>query len=99
MPRTVVFVALTLMLLTGFVLGQLRGLVSPGSATVPDANPMALQTATDFYEAVNAVLDSGDPAHLRAMVHPGYIDHSQPEGAGTLGDLEASLLALREAFP
>src|SRR5680860_266055 len=99
MNKTAVVFALTLMLLTGLVVGQIYSLGAPGLATVPASNPQALRTSERFYMAVNTLLESGDASSLRAVLHPGFIDHAAGgEDPGTARDLETELLAVRASF-
>jgi hypothetical protein len=100
MPKTAAILALTLMLLTGLVLGQLLSLGPTQSAALPETGSDAAQTAERFYAAINAVLESGDASSLRAILHPSFVDHAPAgEDSGTARDLESDLLALRAMFP
>jgi quercetin dioxygenase-like cupin family protein len=100
MNRTAAGFALMLTLLTGLVLGQLSSLGSIRSAEIPASSPLALETAASFYGAVNTTLETGDPVALRTVLHGDFINHSHiSESTRTAGELEESLLALRQAFP
>src|SRR5680860_24299 len=76
MPRTAAAFALTLTLLTGIVLGQLHSAGSTRSFATAVPNSHASQTATSFYEAINSLLETGDPGDLRSILHSAFIDHA-----------------------
>src|SRR5680860_977090 len=76
MSRTAAAFALTLTLLTGIVLGQLHSASSTRSFTTEVPNPRASQTAASFYQAINSLLETGNPADLRSILHSDFIDHS-----------------------
>lgn len=100
MNRTATLLALTLMLLTGLVLGQLRTLSYSIPATPPAPNRLALHTATRFYAALNELLDSGDSSKLLAVLHSGFADHAlSNDKPGSASDLETAMLAVRATFP
>jgi quercetin dioxygenase-like cupin family protein/predicted ester cyclase len=100
MNKTLATLALTLMLLTGIVLGQLRILGSTWHPPLQASDRFALNTAARFHDAINAMLESGDPSKLRAVLHSDFIDHAQfQQDPGTVGDLEDYLTALHQFFP
>lgn len=100
MPRTAAAITITLMLLTTIVVWQVMELGATKSFSATIVQSDASQTATDYYEAINSTLETGDPTALRSVLHPNFIDHTHDrEESGTSQELESYLLALRSTFP
>lgn len=100
MPRAIALFAISLILVTGIVIGQLAnfGVTSSSQPVIVDAaNPATVQR---FYAAINELLASGDSAALERIVAPGYVEH-RPAGDEIHGlrPLEEDLYAMRLAFP
>ncbi|MGD9711080.1 MAG: ester cyclase [Thermomicrobiales bacterium] len=99
MSRKVTTLALTLMLLTGIVVGQLSSIAVSGPHPQPGPVTNAADTAHRFYAALNTTIQTGDSSDLRALLHNDFADHSSPQQSGSADDLVAQLIALRQAFP
>jgi hypothetical protein len=100
MPRAAYVIALTLMLLTGIVVGQLRSLGPTRSEAMPAEDPLAQRAAANYYDAVNSLLASGDAVSLRAVLHQNFVDHSgSSQDASTAHELESQLLSLSGTLP
>jgi hypothetical protein len=93
-------VAIACALLTGLVVGELRSLLTAPVAGTTIAEPRTAHTSAAFYQAMTDVLQTGDPARLRRILHPAFVDHSLgSEEQGSSHDLEAWLLSLRATDP
>ena len=99
MNKKATALALTLMLLTGIVVGQLSTI----GGSEPHAQPAPVSDAGDtairFYAALNTTLRTGDPTDLRAVLHDDFVDHSSLQHPVSADDLEAQLITLQRSFP
>jgi hypothetical protein len=99
MSRNAILTALVLALLTGIVLGQLRGLRAPVSTTISASNPLGLVAAETFYAGINELLATGNPDALRPIADDAYVEHGVPPYPDSLASLEEYLLGVRNVFP
>ncbi|MGD9711077.1 MAG: hypothetical protein AB7V46_03310 [Thermomicrobiales bacterium] len=100
MNRTLAGFSLTLMLLTGLVVGQLRTLESAWPAPASASSAASLRGTYEFYDAFNDFLSTGNPTNLRSTLHPEFVDHSlDVSGPASGADLEEYIDAVRLVSP
>lgn len=96
-PSTIVAVALVFV--TGFVVGQLLApalVVQPSSSARERSNENA---AGMFYEAIDHYLEFGDSAKLLNMLDPGFVDHSAVDPQQDAASLLRYFGAMRATYP
>jgi predicted ester cyclase/quercetin dioxygenase-like cupin family protein len=100
MPRSVVLVALILMLMTGLVLGQMSSLGQKMVQISATSDSGTAETARAFYRAINQYLQTGDAEHVEQLLAPGFVGHApyltgEESAVAFLQYLES----MRSAFP
>lgn len=103
MRRALLLATAALAALTGLVLfGAAISVRPPGLPTEAEATRDATNRAlaSAFYDAVNTTIAGGDPAPLKALLGPGYVEHGVARDAETDGNhLVRRLLAIHTAAP
>lgn len=100
MSRTLAGISLSLMLVTGLVVGQLATVNSAWQSPAAASSAATIQAAYDFYDAINDFMSSGNPVRLRSTLSPDFVDHSLHRSDPATGaDLERYIESVRLESP
>jgi hypothetical protein len=79
MMRGAAALALLIALLAGVIIGQLRQLDIRADTPAPVLASWQIDAVDDFYTAIDHLLQTGDPALLRAIAAPDFVQHDRLE--------------------